>query len=461
MKLSAIIIEDEKLVAWSLGRYLEKQNIETRAFETGKPGIEFALENPPTLLFVDYRLPDQTGIEILMALQELRGKTNFFFMTAYGSSEVEEEAERLGITAYFNKPLDFNNLQPFIEQLQKDSMRIKTTNNQTNNSVEEMRIGDYVTQSLKMQQIFHTVQKLVMVEAGTILLLGETGTGKDTLAKVIHEHSPRKNKPFIIVNCASLQETLLESELFGYEKGAFTDAKNRKPGQLELADGGTVFLDEIGEIPFNFQAKLLRFIETQTFYRTGGIQEQKVNVRIVASTNKNLRKEMENENFRQDLFFRLNVITLTIPPLRERKEDIPLLLNVFIDHFNKEFKMDVKGYKNEVLEMLMQYSWPGNIRELKNTLERIFLLENPTLLETWHFPQEMKALIEEEKDKRCECFAVEMDDLFNDRSFADMEEMMIRWILQKENGNQSKSAARLKLTREQMRYKMKKYGLLP
>ncbi|RMF07892.1 MAG: sigma-54-dependent Fis family transcriptional regulator, partial [Candidatus Neomarinimicrobiota bacterium] len=294
-----------------------------------------------------------------------------------------------------------------------------------------------------------------------ILLLGVTGTGKDTLARVLHEQGARRDKPFIIVNCASLSENLLESELFGYEKGAFTDAKARKQGQVELAHGGTILLDEIGEIPIGFQAKLLRFLETQRFYRVGGTREIQVNVRIIASTNRDLKKEMEAGNFREDLYYRLNVITLVIPPLRERTEDIPLLVNRFIDQFNAEFGRNVKGISRQALNLLLQYDWPGNVRELKNTLERIFLLENPTRIEPQHLPTQFHARETAANGTAADTPLFQHPDhILEGKTWQELEKWIISWALDREQGNQVHAARRLNLSRDQIRYKMKKYGLL-
>ncbi|NOZ03557.1 MAG: sigma-54-dependent Fis family transcriptional regulator [FCB group bacterium] len=462
MTLQAIIIEDEKLVAWSLSEHLKKLKFNTLIFEFGEEGIEKALNDPPDILFVDYRLPDISGIEILQKLQPIKEHTIFFFMTAYGTQDIAIEALRLGAFEYLNKPVNFDEITVLIHRALKERKRSQEINILKEREEKIFQLGSYISKSPKMQEIVETAQKLAGTESGTILLLGETGTGKDTLARVIHEHSPRKDKPFIIVNCASLTENLLESELFGYEKGAFTDAKTRKFGQVELADGGTVYLDEIGEIPIGFQAKLLRFIDTQTFYRVGGTRELSVNVRIIASTNRDLREEMRSGNFREDLFYRLNVISLTLPPLRERKEDIPLLVERFIELFNAEFNYHVQGISKFASNLIHKYHWPGNVRELKNTIERIFLLENPTIIETWHFPQYIREYFEESGDEeiRGQSQKETPASFFEGKTFADVEKLLVQWALDTTNGNQSQAAKLLDLTRDQIRYKMKKHSLL-
>ncbi len=456
----ALIIEDEKLVAWSLSEHLKKMGFATSISEFGKPGIEQALHDPPDVIFMDYRLPDTNGIEILRQLQPIREETVFFFMTAYGTEEVSVEALKLGAREYLNKPVNFDEVTVMVRRALEEKEKSREISILKQQEEQRFQLGTYISQSKKMREVMETAQKLVQTDTGTILLLGETGTGKDTLARVIHEQGPRKDKPFIIVNCASLSENLLESELFGYEKGAFTDAKSRKPGQVEMANMGTILLDEIGEIPIGFQAKLLRFIETQSFYRVGGTREIKVNVRIIASTNRDLKQEMQDGNFREDLYYRLNVITLVLPPLRERKEDIPLLVNRFIDLFNAEFGRSVKGISKSALDLIIGYPWPGNVRELKNTLERIFLLERTSVIEPWHLPVHIQSESKPISNDKNVVNAVEPGSVFAGKSWDELENMIIQWALTQENGNQVHAAKRLKLSRDQIRYKMKKHGLL-
>jgi len=309
-----------------------------------------------------------------------------------------------------------------------------------------------------MRHIIDQITKLTDTDSGNLLLTGETGTGKDTFARLVHEYSPRKEYPFIIVNCASLSEHLLESELFGHEKGAFTDAKAQKTGQVELAKNGTIYLDEIGEIPIAFQAKLLRFLETRAFYRVGGTKIHEVNVRIIAATNRNLRHEIKKGQFREDLYYRLDVINLHLPPLRDRKEDIPLLVDRFIEQFNSELNLQVNGLSSAALKLLSDYNYPGNIRELRNVIERIFLLEKPARIEPWHLPDHIRRYYE----RPAEGDQLDMTDwaFIRGHSLADVERYIISWSLAEEAGNQSNAAKLLNISRDQMRYKMKKYDLI-
>ncbi len=459
MTLRALIIEDEKLVAWSLSEHLKNMQIETVITEFGRNGVKKIKLDPPDILFVDFRLPDVTGLEVLKEIKSFASNMVIFFMTAYGTEEVSIEALKLGAYEYLNKPINFDEVTLMLERALKQKELIQKISLIEKEEKKRYQLGSYISQSRSMIQIMDTVKKIVGTEMGTILLEGETGTGKDTLARIIHEHSPRKDKPFIAINSASLSEHLLESELFGHEKGAFTDAKTKKPGQVELANKGTIYLDEIGEIPFSFQAKLLRFLDTKIFYRVGGTQEIKVDVRIIASTNRDLRKEMELGRFREDLYFRLNVISLTIPPLRDRKEDIPLLVDKIIDQFNFDLKMHIKGITKPAMEMLCQYNWPGNVRELKNTIERIFLLEQPTKIETWHIPPHIQNSSTDRPAPQKDT-TNSIDNYLEGKTWSEIESDIVHWTLDKELGNQSKAAKRLNITRDQFRYKMKKHGLL-
>ncbi|MFQ6605349.1 MAG: sigma-54-dependent transcriptional regulator [Fidelibacterota bacterium] len=459
MTLRALIIEDEKLVAWSLSEQLKKMNIETTITEFGRDGVQKIKSDPPDILFVDFRLPDISGIEILREIHPLSSSIIIFFMTAYGTDAVSVEALKLGAYEYLNKPINLEEVSLMVERAIEQQDKIKKMDRIEEEEEKRYQMGNYISQSRAMTPIMETVQKIVGTDTGTILMLGETGTGKDTLARIIHEHSPRKDKPFITVNCASLSEHLLESELFGHEKGAFTDAKSQKTGQVELAHRGTVYLDEIGEIPISFQAKLLRFLETKSFYRVGGTREIKVNVRIIASTNRDLRQEMEDGMFREDLYFRLNVISMTLPPLRERKEDIPLLIEKLTEQFNVELKMRVKGFSKSALDIMCAYDWPGNVRELKNTMERIFLLERPTKVEPWHIPPHIQNAVTGVKAETPDG-VFSLDAYLEGKTWSDIEKDVIQWSLNQEQGNQSRAAQRLKISRDQMRYKLKKHGLL-
>ncbi len=457
MQLRAIIVEDEKLVAWSLGERLRLMNIESVIYDSGLKAIEAALEDQPDIVFVDYKLPDSSGLEVLESLQKYRDKTLFFFMTAYGTSEIAHRALELGATQYLTKPLNFDELNVQLTKALKQrelNFELDLLKQQEQKSYQ---LGSFISHSETMSRIVQQIEKLTELRSGNILLLGETGTGKDTVARLIHEQSPRAKSPFVIVNCASLSESLLESELFGHERGAFTDAKVRKLGHVEMADGGTIFLDEIGEVPIAFQAKLLRFLETQSFYRVGGTKELSVDVRIIAATDRNLEDGIKTGHFREDLYYRLNVISLELPPLRDRAEDIKPLTYRFIEMFCSELNLSVEGISDAACLLLENYQWPGNIRELKNVIERIFLLERPQLVEPWHLPISLRNASMNRSPHEVSLDGA--DSFFEGQTLDDIEKYAIDRALNKVGRNQSQAARLLDISRDQIRYKMKKYAL--
>ena len=312
---------------------------------------------------------------------------------------------------------------------------------------------EVIAQSPAMAEVLGFVRKVAMSEANTILLEGENGTGKDLVAKTLHYQSSRQAEPFIAINCAAIPDTLLESELFGYEKGAFTDARSQKRGLFELADKGTLFLDEIGEIPLTLQAKLLRVLEDSTFRRLGGLKDIQVDVRFVAATNKNLREAVREGAFRQDLYFRLNVIQIVIPPLRNRLEDIPPLLKFFIDHYNRKFKRHIEGATPESLQLLTAHDWPGNVRELRNAIERAMILEESAQIT----PASLPIFVSRSEPRSPAVPAPEIPD--NGLSLMDSERQLLTKALEKTSGNQTQAARLLRITRDTLRYKMKKYNL--
>ena len=314
---------------------------------------------------------------------------------------------------------------------------------------------EVIADSAAMREVLSFVRKVASSEATTILLEGENGTGKDLVAKTLHYESPRQAEPFIAINCAAIPETLLESELFGYEKGAFTDARAQKRGLFELADKGTLFLDEIGEIPLTLQAKLLRVLEEQSFRRLGGLKDIIVDLRFVAATNKNLREAVKEGAFRQDLYFRLNVIQIVIPPLRERLEDIPPLIEFFIDHYNRKFKRRIEGVSPEALELLLAHDWPGNVRELRNALERAMILEDSSLIAAASLP----IAITRSEAKHAPASEPQLEIPDGGLSLVDSERQLLTRALEKTGGNQTQAARLLRITRDTLRYKMKKYNL--
>jgi transcriptional regulator with PAS, ATPase and Fis domain len=305
-----------------------------------------------------------------------------------------------------------------------------------------------------MREVMNFVRRVAASEATTILLEGENGTGKDLVAKTLHYQSVRQAEPFIAINCAAIPENLLESELFGYEKGAFTDARSQKRGIFELADRGTLFLDEIGEIPLMLQAKLLRVLEDQTFRRLGGLKDIVLDLRVVAATNKNLREAVKEGAFRQDLYFRLNVIQILIPPLRERTEDILPLARFFVEHYNRKFKRSIEGVSDGAARMLLSHDWPGNVRELRNAIERAMILEESSLITPPSLPMAISR-----PESGPTAIAAPLEIPTDGLSLEENERSLLAKALEKTNGNQTQAARLLRITRDTLRYKMKKFNL--
>jgi two-component system response regulator AtoC len=314
---------------------------------------------------------------------------------------------------------------------------------------------EVIAESAPMRDVLNFVRRVAASEATTILLEGDNGTGKDLIAKTLHYQSLRQAEPFIAINCAAIPETLLESELFGYEKGAFTDARSQKRGIFELADKGTLFLDEIGEIPLMLQAKLLRVLEEQSFRRLGGLKDINLDLRVVAATNKNLREAVKEGAFRQDLYFRLNVIQILIPPLRDRAEDIVPLTKFFIEHYNRKFKRNIEGVSDAAAKLLQQHDWPGNVRELRNAIERAMILEESALITSPSLP----IAISRPEGGGLTAVSASMDIPSDGLSLEDNERSLLARALEKTNGNQTQAARLLRITRDTLRYKMKKFNL--
>ena len=377
MAYSILLLDDEALTVRTISRALRQEGYDVMVAMTGEEALKIAAEEKPDLAMLDVVLPGLDGIEVLRQMKRQNPGTIVVMMSAFHLVDRAVEAMKLGAYDYLIKPFHIadmlNTIQHAAEML---SLRIRVRD-----TVESAK-GQYdlrrvVSRNPRMQEIMEVARKAAESDKTTILILGESGTGKGVLARGIHYHSPRASMPLIELNCAALPDTLLESELFGYEPGAFTDARRRKEGLLEKADKGTLFLDEIGTMSVNLQAKLLRVLEEGTFMRLGGTRSLKVDVRIIAATNTDLRKAVAQGLFREDLFYRLNVVPLTLPPLRERKEDIvPLALDM-VQKYNEELKKNFTGFTPAAAELLLSYPWPGNIRELRNVVERAMILTPP------------------------------------------------------------------------------------
>jgi DNA-binding NtrC family response regulator len=454
---SVLIVEDEEGVRSALAKRLKMSGYVVEVAATGAEGLKHLGEGGTDLVLLDYRLPDADGLEILEKIRRQWPDVFTVMMTAYTIIEIALQAMRLGAFDFVSKPFSLDEMMVRVEKALEAKRLRNEVDRARRTQIEEFGFDRLVAQSPKMLEIINLLKHLSESEARTLLLQGESGTGKDLAAKVVHFHSTRSGRPFMNITCTALPETLLESELFGHERGAFTDARQQKQGLFELADGGTIFLDEIGDMPAALQAKLLRFLEEKAFRRVGGVKDIQVNVRIIAATNRNLRGLVTEGRFREDLFYRLNVFPVTLPPLRERPEDIPLLAEHFVRQYSREFRKEVRSIDPATYAAMRAYNWPGNVREMKNVIERAMLLAQGDRLTVADLPTELNAPAAVTPGTR-----VSVDGLTfgpDGIDIHEVERMLVQKALEHTGGNQSRAAAVLHLSRDQLRYRMQKYGL--
>jgi len=454
-KHKILVVDDEQLIRWSLEQNLKKQGYDVLTAPSGEDALRILREDPPDLMLLDIQLPGINGMEVLERLREMDEDVIVIMVTALGVLETAVKAMRLGAYDYINKPFNLDELAIVIKKaLETGELRREVAHLRSEQS-KKYGISNIIGESKHMKNVLAMVEKVAKSDASTVLIQGESGTGKELIAKAIHYESSRADKPFMAINCAAVPETLLESELMGHEKGAFTDAKAQKKGLFEMADGGTIFLDEIGDMAMGMQAKLLRVLEERSFRRIGGTRDIQVDVRIVSATNKNLIEAMEEKTFRNDLYYRIQVIPIFLPPIRERRDDILPLVHHFIAHFNREFGKNVKSVSKIAEKYLLEYSWPGNIRELKNVIERAIILENEETLLLEHLPQEMIAKTGAASSGPI-TFRLPPEGI----DIEDVERELIRQALEISEGNQSKAARKLNLGIDAFRYRMKKFQFL-
>jgi DNA-binding NtrC family response regulator len=374
MLVRVLIVEDEQLIRWSLRQKFEARGFEVVEAESGGDGVAAHAAGVFDLVMLDYKLPDITGLQVLKQIRETDSDAVVIMMTAYSTIESAVDAIKLGAYDYVSKPFDMDDVLRTADKALETTKLRREVRELRKHLEDEYGVGRIIGKSPVMQQLFEIIDRVAKSSASTVFLRGDSGTGKDLVARVIHFNSDRAARPFMNVTCTAISETLLESELFGHEKGAFTDARTQKKGLFELADGGTIFLDEVGDMPTGLQAKLLRFLEERTFRRVGGTQEIRVDVRVIAATNRDIERAIEDGKFRSDLMFRLNVIPIYLPPLRDRGEDIKLLTQNFVSRFSQEFRKPISDVTRSAYARLATYDWPGNVRELRNVLERAVLL---------------------------------------------------------------------------------------
>jgi len=465
-----LVVDDERLVRWSLRQKCEEWGYQVSEAESGVAALRVAQNESPDLVLLDVRLPDMSGLSVLEQLKKNEDTRAVIMITADPQLDDIKAALKLGAYDFVGKPIDFEELLVAIKNA-LEATRLRSEVQSLRGEVRR-RTGYHsvIGVSSKMTELMNFVRKVAASEASTILIQGESGTGKDLIAKAIHYESSRQEKPFIAINCSAIPETLMEAELFGHERGAFTDAKTMKKGLFEMADGGTLFLDEIGELSPLLQAKLLRVLEDQIIRRVGGVRDMQVDVRVIAASNRDLEKAVQEGHFRQDLWYRLAIISIFIPPLRERKEDILPLVDFFVERYNRKFRKSVRGVSEDTRKLLMQHNWPGNVRELKNAIERAMILEEEGFLRPMYLPfavsEHGRTAFEHGSPTNG---ARQLPDgrrlpplniPEGGTSLEEIEHVMVELAMQQANGNQTHAARLLDISRDALRYKLKKFGLM-
>jgi two-component system response regulator AtoC len=460
MTATILTIDDDDMIRSFFSGLLEDEGYEVLSAATGAKGEALLRQKPVDVVLLDLRLPDIDGLTILRRIKRQDLNVHVIVLTAYSAVPSAVEAMKLGAYDYIDKPSDASKLKLIIKRALKELAMQREIERLRQKSAGYPK-GWIVGESDEMRRIAKLVRKVAQGKA-TVLLQGESGTGKEVVAHAVHRQSPRSEKPFTVINCAAIPEDLLESELFGFEEGAFTGAKRRKKGLLEVADEGTLFLDEIGEMAPKMQAKILRVLETRMLRRVGGTSDVKVDVRFIAASNRDLKEAVKQGTFREDLYYRLGVVVIDLPPLRERIQDLELFVAAFIDEFNRSMGRRMSGVSSEALELMRRYSWPGNIRELRNVIERAMVLCDGDEIQSAHLPAELSdvygpAIGVAGPGSRPDLPSggVDLEDVVDD-----LERHYIEQALERTGGNQTEAAELLGISRDQLRYRMEKYRLI-
>jgi DNA-binding NtrC family response regulator len=444
-----LVVDDEPLIRWSLVNRLKEEGYRTLEAATANEAVSQHRDGAD-LVLLDYHLPDANGLQVLKQIKETDPDTLVIMLTANTEVGVAVESMKGGAFHYANKPFDLDEVVLLVEKALETTQLRREVRVLRTRAAQPYTLASIVGESESIRNVRVLLEKIGVSPASTVLLTGESGTGKDLAAKVIHYSSHRASKPFMNITMSALPETLLESELFGHERGAFTGADRQKRGLIESADGGTVFLDEIGEMVPLLQAKLLRFLEEKSFKRVGGTQDLKVDVRVIAATNRSLQEEVKKGHFREDLFYRLNVMAVPLPPLRERRGDIPLLITHYIDNFNIEFRKKIRGVSPAAMSSLQSYPWRGNVRELRNAVERAMLLAEGIELDESHFPMLTNPDSELSSGLGLPPEGIDLEEL---------ERSLVVQALERSGWNQTRAASLLGLNRDQIRYRIEKFDL--
>ncbi|HLB25741.1 MAG TPA: sigma-54 dependent transcriptional regulator [Nitrospirota bacterium] len=449
-----LVVDDEPGMRSLLSKVLIKGGYFVNAFEAGEEALQTLSEEEYDLAILDIEMPGMNGIELLKRIKQKDPSLSVVMITAYGSLQSAVEAMRQGAYDYLSKPFEMEEIKLVVEKALERERLIKENRELHRELEEQYRFTGIIGRSPKMEEVYELVSRVAGTNA-SVLIQGESGTGKELVARSIHYNSRRKGKPLVILNCAALAEGVLESELFGHEKGAFTGAIKKKAGRFELAHEGTLFLDEIGEIPVTTQLKLLRVLQEHEFERVGGEKTIKVDVRIIAATNKDLMAMVREGRFREDLYYRLNVVTINIPPLRERRDDVAELAQFFLKKFSAETGKHIAAIDPVAMEMLSRYDWPGNVRELENIIERAVVLEKGDTVTPASLPLTLRFEEEGHGEARLTAGTGTLTDVLED-----LERQLIVKALKDCGGSQTAAAASLGLKRSTLRYKLEKYGLV-
>jgi two-component system response regulator AtoC len=459
---SILIIDDEENIRKYLGHSLARDGFEVSTAKYGKEGLNLLIQKHIDVVVLDLNLPDINGLEVLKELKRIDVQSVIIIITAYGDISSAVEAMKLGAYDYLTKPFDTGDIKIVINKALKilgleDRIRV------LEHQVDRYQLGELITRSKKMHDLLRFAERIANTSS-TVTIYGETGTGKELIAALIHKKSHRSNKPIVTIDCTSLPENLLESELFGHEKGAFTGAVSLKRGLFEIANGGTAFLDEIGELPLILQAKILRVLESKSFRHVGGEKYIETDVRIIAATNRNLKRLVEEGKFRSDLFYRLNVVPIHLPPLRERKEDIFPLIEYFVQFFNKKIGRSISNVSNEALKWLIDHDWPGNIRELKNVIEHMIITTKGDVISVESLPTEIKGANMDMDPASYGASSIRSEILPNfghakRELIARFEKDYLMKLLGKNGWNISQSAKEIRMHRSSFQRLMRKHGL--